>query len=108
MNNFTIYGILVSFDTMIDITYNLYGVTYNCYYGSQEAVAQLLLYGDFVNNPSYITYNLVYNFGLMYNSIKDVILFFSGSPLSHAKNVYAAGFEIGAKVYHWIKGETYD
>jgi hypothetical protein len=38
-NNLTFYGVLVSFDLMIDITYNVYGLNFNCYYGAQEAIA---------------------------------------------------------------------
>lgn len=105
-SNATYYGILKGFDIFYDITYHVQDMTYSCYAALFEGYDQLLGYGDFVTNPSYLLTNLIYNFGLMYNSVKDVIVFFQGSQFSGAKTAHDAGYELGSLLYYIFMEES--
>lgn len=68
---------MIAFDIFLDVPYHIYDINYSCYYGAFEAWAQMLNYTLFVYNPMILLWNLIYNFGLMYNAIKDTITFFT-------------------------------
>ena len=75
--NFTIYGTLVAFDIALDPVYHIADINYSCFLGGQEAYLVGLKYLTLFNNPLTILYNLGFNFGLIFNAMKEMVTFFS-------------------------------
>ena len=63
--------------------------------GIFEAYAVILSYGNVANDPLFLVNNLIYNFGLIYDSLKDTITFFVDRPESKATSTFDVGFELG-------------
>ena len=76
MSNLTIYGGLIAIDKGLGVVYTAGGISSDCVEGFFEAEANIMLYTTFMTTPSLLYWNLVYNFGLLYNSVKSVIYFF--------------------------------
>lgn len=65
-----------------------------------EGYAQLISYGAVFTNGSFIASNLLFNFGLMYTSFKDGLLWFLDNPDTNSANSYDAGQDIGQVLYY--------
>ena len=72
-------------DIGMDPLYHLADINYSCFVGAQEAYTILLKYVGFVNTPMTLVYNLLFNFGLIYASVMDVVTFFALPARSGAK-----------------------
>lgn len=46
--------------------------------------------------------NIVYNFGIIFDSIRETTLFFMEDPRSISNNVHDAGYNIGLALYFLI------
>jgi hypothetical protein len=112
MSNATIYGSMLALDSALAITYNLYTINFACYYGAYEASDEALMYTTFTSDPSVLLYNIVLNFGLIYDAVKDIITFFAYPEYCKAEDTYSLGYQIGQFVYllfdpYSIYGEDY-
>lgn len=74
--NLTIYGGLVAIDEGLKVVYAAGGLSADCVTGVFEAKDNVLKYLDFLAAPSLLYINLVYNFGLLYDSVKSFVYFF--------------------------------
>jgi hypothetical protein len=90
---------MLGLDMGLDITYHFYDINFACYYGSYEAYEEFLNFGAFLEDPSDFIYNLVLNFGLMYDAIKDIITFFFYPDYTKADDTYELGYQIGQFFY---------
>ena len=99
MANMTFFGGVYAANNIIDAMYHIYNVCFSCYYGSIEAWNLVVQYAQFTNNPSFIMVNLVYNFGLMYDDLKDSLAFFTGNPVVGTTDTFGAGFDLGQIIY---------
>ena len=88
VSNFTIYGTLIAFDVALDPIYHLADINYSCFMGGQEAYTRLLKYVKFTTDPMTLVWNLVYNLGLLYDAVKDVVTFFIYPARTSAKTVH--------------------
>lgn len=91
---------LVAIDIALDPVYHLADINYKCFIGGQEAYAQLLKYTIIATDPLTVLWNLIYNFGLIYNSIKDIGTFFIYPGRSGAKSPMDLGAQIGTFIYN--------
>ncbi len=89
-------------DSMFLLTYQTYDVSYSCYNGVIEAVMTFIAYGNFFTDYTLLTTNLLFNFGLMYDSVKDAVMYFTGDERGHASDSFEAGFELGQVVYYLL------
>lgn len=52
------------------VPFYLYDINFGCYYGFLEAMTNVASYGTVASDPLMIYTNVIYNFGLVYDSIK--------------------------------------
>lgn len=50
--------------------------------------------------------NFVYNFGVIFDSFRETVLFFMEDPRGLANNVHDAGYNLGLAIYFLITPET--
>ena len=48
---------------------------------------------------------MLYNFGLMYNSVKEVYAYYNGIP-TKSKTSFDAGYQLGSLFYHLLVAES--
>jgi hypothetical protein len=98
---------LVALDRFLTITYNADDLNLKCTAGYYEAIDQATRYSDFTTDPTYLLSNLVYNFGLMYNSVREVTAYVTGKP-AKSKSSFDAGYQVGQLFYFiLIKSSIY-
>jgi hypothetical protein len=66
-----------------------------------------LSYDSFIYDSSIVTNNLVYNFGLIYNNFKNIVLFFDGNPSAAVDDAYEVGYAMGSIFYYLLVEEIY-
>ena len=69
---FNYWNMLRAFDHYLIVSYNLYTVTYSCYYGVLEIADLLEDYFIFHKDLKILWFNLGYNFGTLITSIKNI------------------------------------
>lgn len=62
----------------------------------------MIAYGNFIDDPKMLGTNIIYNFGLMYNSIKNAVVFFLGYPRPGVETTYDVGFELGSVFFYFL------
>jgi hypothetical protein len=102
LSNFTLYGGLIGIDKGLSVVYAAGGLTSDCVQGVFEAETNALKYATFVSKPSLLYWNLIYNFGLLYNSIKSVIYFFILPTKNKITNTGDLGIQVGSFFYNLI------
>ncbi len=65
--------IYVALTTVFDITYHLYDINTHCYYGVLDGVDTLIKVRNAYTNPRNLIDNLVYNFGHIFDALRDGI-----------------------------------
>ncbi len=100
--NDTIYGWLVTAESFFSIFTYLYPINFSCYYGFIEAVENVATYGGTIANPFLLYTNVVYNFGLIYDAVKNMVLFFLGFPRPGYTTPGDVGFELGSAVFYLL------
>jgi hypothetical protein len=56
-----------------------------------------------VANDKYAVYtNIIYNFGLVYDSIKNMMLYFVGAPRPDNNTPYDVGYDLGSVVFYML------
>ena len=60
----------------LDPVYHIADINYSCFVGGQEAYLVALKYLTLFNNPLTVLYNLGFNFGLIFNAVKEMTTFF--------------------------------
>ncbi len=96
--NYNRSNLTLLFDTVdagLYTTYQAYDISYSCYYGAIEGASAAGTFGNWLNDPQIIMWNVVYNVGLVYDSVKDIITFFIGDERGNADSWFLAGFNIG-------------
>ena len=76
IHNLTIFGYLHSVDLGLGVFYKASSLISDCFQGVFDAKDNLLLYSYFVIDWNILKYNLIYNFGLIYEAFKSVVYFF--------------------------------
>jgi len=76
MANFTIFGVMRGLDSGLGVFYNLGNLGSECVTGFLNIENVLKQYQAPLANPVILQWNIVYNFGMVYNSIKNTAYFF--------------------------------
>ena len=90
-NNLTIYGGLLAIDEGLKVVYAAGGLSSDCIQGVLEAKDNAFKYIAFFGAPSLLFLNVVYNFGLLYDSVKSLIYFFFRPTHNKITTTYALG-----------------
>ena len=84
--------------TLLDMIYNTHNITVSCYTGFAEMGRGLSYYVTQLA-PSIVMDNTVYNFGNIFDALRDVVLFLVSSPRGEFNLPYEAGYAAGAAIY---------
>lgn len=98
-------AIYIVFDDLLlitRITALLHPATLHCWNGAENTFAHFNT--TFVENdtPKPYMMNIVYNFGIIFDSMREAVLFFTEDPRALANNVHDAGYNIGLALYFLI------
>ena len=86
----TVSAFLVSVDGLIQILYNMDDLNHKCKTGVQQSSVLVNDYGSLGRDPSFFTTNLLLNFGLMYNSVREIVAYIMEAP-AKSKSSFEAG-----------------
>ncbi|TNV80389.1 hypothetical protein FGO68_gene1656 [Halteria grandinella] len=100
VSNLTIYGGLVAIDEGLKVLYAAGGLSTDCVQGVTEAQANIFKYLDFLGAPSLLYINLVYNFGLLYDSVKTFVYFFFYPSRNKIATTNELGKQFGSFFYN--------
>ena len=89
--NFTIYGVLLGIDEGLKVLNGFGSLGTDCIEGLMDIPNILDQYTAFISNPAILQWNIVYNFGLVYNSIKNTVFFFLYPDLNKITTTNALG-----------------
>ncbi len=73
----TLYGGLVAINIFLDPIYHIADINYQCFVGGNEAYAIALKYTTLMSDPMKILANLGWNFGILFNSVKEIVTYFA-------------------------------
>lgn len=76
LSNATLYGALITIDKALSVVYSASSLSSDCVNGAFQAQTNVMKYITFTTDPMLLVWNLVYNFGLLYQSVKSVLFFF--------------------------------
>jgi len=82
------------------VFYYPYDVTYSCYFGAMEAIDNAVEVTGSVTSPLMVYTNIIYNFGLVYDSVKNMVLYFLGAPRPNHDTPYDVGYNLGSSFYY--------
>lgn len=88
-------------DEIIFLFYNLYDVSNGCYYGGIESFENLGKYTSWTEDPWQILKNFGYNFGYVYNNVRDILLSILNIDRSPLDSAYSIGVALG-QIYYFI------
>jgi len=78
--NQTAYSLCLGIDKLLSSAYNLDDATSKCYLGAFESYDTLKNYGQFATSPAFLLNNILFNFGYLYATMKDIIIYLTGGP----------------------------
>ena len=83
---------------LLYMMYNIDSVTNSCLRSFEECGLGLYKYGTLLT-PDTIIHNVIFNFGDIYDAIRDVILFMQGDSRGMYNLPYDAGYGIGYSIF---------
>jgi hypothetical protein len=83
---------------VFDITYNTNIIAETCYKGLTEGTLSVTRRAESLNTKQLIN-NIVFNFGRVFDSIRDTLLYFNGDTRGQFLIPYEAGLGIGNAIY---------
>ena len=92
---FNYWNFLRAIDNYLVIPYNLYTVTYSCYYGVLEILSLLEEYIVFHKDLKILWFNLGYNFGGLVTAIKNIWMWNVAKEYTRINDSFTMGMEIG-------------
>ena len=94
---------MIAIDEALLVPFNFHNVSYHCYYGVIEGYEKTLNWGEgLARDPAYLGVNLYLNFGIMYQSIRNMAVFFGNYNYLGSKDIYDAGFQFGSFIYYFL------
>ena len=102
-----IYNVFDQLLLITKITQNLHPIAFHCWAAGENVwdhFYDIIAEQNGYNPKNYIM-NSVYNFGHIFDNIRDVILYFTMDPRGQTNSVHDAGFNLGQAVYYFITPE---
>jgi len=95
------------FDTALlvtKITQQLHPIAFHCWIAGEDVYAHF--FDIFANqngyNPKNYLMNSVYNFGHIFDNLRDVVMFFTLNPRGQTNSIHDAGYHAGIAAYYLI------
>jgi len=92
-------------DSMLDMVYNIDPITQYCY-RSFEEVGVSAYNNALLLDPSTLINNVIYQFGNIFDSVRDVVLFFTDNSRGVFNLPYDAGYGLGNAVFLVLRPST--
>ena len=89
------WNVLKAIDAYLIIPYNLYTLTYGCYWGVLEILDLLTDYFIFHKDLKILAFNLGYNAGALITGIKNIWLWNVAKEYTRVRDAFTMGMEIG-------------
>ncbi len=86
-------------ERVIDITYHAHELAYTCYWSVKEAVLDVYETREMYLDPKRILVNTVYNFGHIFDAVRDMVLWFQNGSQGEITGPYDAGYALGTAIY---------
>ena len=102
----TVYVIFDDLLLIAKITSMLHPVAFHCWNGAENIIEHFNKTFRENDNPKPYLLNFVYNFGVIFDSFREVVLFFMEDPRGLANNVHDAGYNFGLAIYFLITPES--
>jgi hypothetical protein len=94
-SNMTLYGSMLAFNAFLDPVYHIADINYQCFIGGQEASYIGGKYGTLFTNPALVGANLFWNFGLIFNSAKEIGTYFANPARCTSPTPLDLGVQFG-------------
>jgi len=92
---FNYWNVLKAIDNYLIVTYNLYTITYACYYGVLEIVELMLDYFIWRNDLKMLWFNWGYNLGAIATNIKNIWMWSVATEYTRIDGAFTMGLELG-------------
>ena len=93
-------------DKFIDATYHWYDISDKCYDSIFDGMIAAEAYTTFLKDATVIQQNMIYNFGLVYNNLKELILYFEDDPRKKITGAFSCGLTLGAFFYYFLSDQS--
>ena len=92
---FNFLNTLDSVDQVLLVGYSLHGITFECYYGSIESYWIAGNYTTTFTDTEALFFNVLYNFGKVYNNAMQLYTYFNYPDLSTVDDYWGFGYNVG-------------
>lgn len=101
--NYTLAGDLFKVGwALLDMIYNIDPIAQSCYKGFSESAMGIYGYGTQLD-PKTVMDNVIFSFGHIFDSLRDVVLFFTDDARGEFNLPYDAGYGLGTAIYLVMK-----
>ena len=76
-NPINYFDFWLALDAYLHIPYNMFDIFYGCYEGAKEIWKVAIDYGLFLQDPSVLPFNFIYNLGPMIKNLTNLALYFT-------------------------------
>jgi hypothetical protein len=99
-----VYNVFDDLLLVTKITQKLHPIAFHCWYAGEHTYKHFydVIVLDNGYNPKNYILNVVYNFGHIFDAIRDVYLFFAEDPRGQLNDVHDAGFSAGLALFYVI------
>jgi len=87
---------LIAFDSALTPVYRIADINYSCFVGGQEAYEVGGKYLTIFSDPMTVVLNMGFNFGLIFNAVKEVVTFFIYPKRCNSDTAFEFGVQIGS------------
>ena len=86
------------------ISQQLHPIAFHCWSAGEDVYAHFyeIIWMQNGYDPKTYIMNTVYNFGHIFDNIRDMVLFFQKNPRGQVNSVHDAGYNLGLAVYYLI------
>ena len=92
---FSWFNMLNALDHFVKIPYSIHTMVYSCYHGAIEVIDLTKEYSAFASDGEIILFNLFYNIGYIYESVRNIVFYFNMMDYTRVKTASDFGFEMG-------------
>jgi len=94
------YDIFKALDVLADIVYNAYGIYETCPIGFKQGFDSIALVEEKMKDPKHYMDNLIFNFGLIFDNIRDFYMWLQFGSMGEENGPYNNGFALGNVAYY--------
>lgn len=89
-----------AFSGLLDIVYNSRGLYNSCPAGYIAGYNSIMLRQDTLKDPTHYMDNIIFNFGMIFDNIRDFIMWIQYGSAGEDFGPYNSGFSLGNVVYY--------